>query len=70
MSGFKAKKAINYELEAHKHGGLEEEDEDGEQMGVWRPKFEGYGRKRMLASDISLVGFFIKFRAWLLLVGL
>ena len=34
MSGFEAKKAINYELEAHRHGGLEEEDEDREQMGV------------------------------------
>ena len=33
MSGFEAKKAMNYELEAHSHGGLEEEDEDGEEIG-------------------------------------
>ena len=35
MSGFEAKKAMNYELEAHSHGGLEEEDEDGEEKWRW-----------------------------------
>ena len=33
MSGFKAKKAMNYELETQSYGGLEEEDEDGEEIG-------------------------------------
>ena len=36
---FEAKKAINYELGAHSHGGLEEEDGDGKVGGRW-PKFQ------------------------------
>ena len=61
---------MNYELEAHSHEGLEEEDEDGEEMGELGPKFEGQRRKRMLAYDVSLVGFLVMFRAWILSVDL
>ena len=47
---FEAKKAMNYELEAHSHRGLEEEDEDGEEnrdgcVGEGGRNYEGKKRK-------------------------
>ena len=46
MSGFEAKKAFIFEIEDLIHGGEEEEDGDGEEMGGKGWKFEGReGRK-------------------------
>ena len=53
MSGFEAKKAINYELEAHSHGGLEEEDEDREEMGGLGQKIRGREMEEMVGYDLS-----------------
>ena len=49
---FKAKKAINDELEAHSHGGGEKINGDGENRGGSGRNF-GKKREKMLASLIS-----------------
>ena len=44
---------MNYELEAHSHGGLEEEDKDGEEMGGFGQKIRGKEMEEMVAYDLS-----------------
>ena len=58
MSGFEAKKAFIFELEAHDHGGLEEEDGDEEEM--W-----GHGIRNLGAKKEGKVSLLLKV-VWLL----
>ena len=44
---------MNYELEAHSLRWLEEEDEDGEEMGGLGPKIRGREMEEMVAYDLS-----------------
>ena len=60
-SGFEAKKATNYELEAHSHGGVEEEDEDGEKMGESGQKFQGQMGKLCWLSCLVKLAYLLSF---------
>ena len=42
--------AINYEFEAHNHGGMEKEDGDGEGGGRWQKFQRGKERKYWLVT--------------------